>query len=250
MEAPSPDTTLLASATHNGNGTYFLHSHATLLQPLAQPATSFLYKIGQAPFEHLYRNMNIEDNGDWIAPAARRGSLIIVHDGSYMTQVDENICSAAVVLLCTASIKMGTIHLCEKTNHRTASNYRGEILGGIITSHILSAVDQLNPTSEGTVTCFCDNLGVIHHAHNITRPLPEKQTQTDVLSSFRHNLAAVKMKWTYTHVQSHQDDIHSIDELPIAQQLNILADALAKQALVTAHSTKCYSKPEYPGENI
>lgn len=250
MTAPSLNTTLLASVVSNGNGTYSLHSHATLLQYTTQTATTFVHKIRQAPFNHLYKNMNIDDDGDWIAPAARRGSLIIVHDGSYMTQVDDTICSAAVVLLCTASVKMGTIQLCEKTNHRTASNYRGEILGGIITSHILTIVDQLNPTSEGTVTCFCDNLGVIHHAHNLLRQLPDKQPQTDVLSCFRHNLAAVKMKWTYNHVQSHQDDIHLIDELPIPQQLNVLADALAKQALGTAHSTKCYNKPEYPGETI
>ena len=250
IETPSSDTTLLASAIDNGNGTYSLHSHAKLLLPIPQPATTFLQKVSQAPFKHLYRNMTLDDNGDWIVPAARRGSLIIVHDGSYMTQVDETICSAAVILLCTESIKMGTIQLCKKTTHRTASNYRGEILGGIITSHILSLVDQLNPTSEGTVTCYCDNLGVIHHAHNISRPLPDNQTQADVLSSFRTNLAAVKMKWTYNHVQGHQDNVHSIDELPIPQQLNVFADVLAKQALATGHSTKCYSKPHYPGENI
>jgi hypothetical protein len=250
ITTPAPNTTLPASAIHRGDGIYFLHSHATFQQPDTRPASNMVDILRQPPFEHLFKHTKIEDNGDWIVPAARRGTLIIVHDGSYMPQVDENICSAAVVLLCTETVKMGTIHLCEKTNHRTASNYRGEILGGIITSHILNIVDKLNPTSSGAVQCFCDNLGVIHHAHNVTRPLQEKQTQTDALLSFRHNLAAVKMKWVYVHVQSHQDDRHSIDTLSVPQKLNVLADSLAKHALVSAHNTQSYSKPEYPGETV
>jgi hypothetical protein len=58
------------------------------------------------------------------------------------------------------------------------------------------------------------------------------------------------MKWVYMHVQSHQDDRYSIDELTVPQQLNVLADSLAKKALVVAHATQCYSKPEYPGETV
>ncbi len=242
--------TILASALPITNGTYFIHSSARILCPPPQPADSLLDMLNSHSHKHLFQHLTVDNDGQWILPAARAGSLILVHDGSYMPHLNNVLCSAAVVILCTTTKQMGTVHICEKTNSNTASNYRGEILGGIIASTILNAIDKLNPTSEGSVTCFCDNLGVIHHANNLSRSLPETQTQMDALLSFRRQLGLVRMPWEYRHVQSHQDATHSIQDLTIPQRLNVLADALAKNALVTANGTNQSSKPDYPGENV
>ena len=51
-------------------------------------------------------------------------------------------------------------------------------------------------------------------------------------------------------MESHLDTAHSIDHLTIPQRLNIWADNLAKHALITAHRTNRYTKPEYPGETV
>ncbi len=165
--------------------------------------------------------MNLDEDGDWVVPAACNGSLIIVHDGSYMAHIDKSICSAAVVLLCTTTMKMGTIHTCEKSDPYSASNYRGEILGGIIAGYILTIIDSLNPTLEGRVTCYCDNLGVINHANNWSKRLSEKQAQLDALLCFKNALAKIRFEWTYHHVKSHQDAQYSLDDLPIPQRLNV-----------------------------
>lgn len=157
--------------------------------------------------------MELDDGGHCVVPVAYNGSLIIVHDGLYIPYVNEGKCSAAVVLLCTTTMKitmkLGTVYLCEKMDHKIASNYRGEILVGIITSYTLNAVNRLNPMSSGAITCYCYNLGVIHHANNLSCPLPEKHTQTDVLLNLYCQLASVP----FMHVQSHQDVTHSIDDL-------------------------------------
>lgn len=71
----------------------------------------------------------------------------------------------------------------------------------------------------------------------------------DALLSFCCQLATVKMNWEYQHVQSHQDVTHSIQDLT-PQQLNVMADALAKHALMTSHLNQHYSKPDYPGKSI
>ena len=223
------DTTLLASVIPLPNGSYRIHSSTKLLQRNLTTSTPLFDQLRKGPFRHLYRHTSLDDNGSWIIPAVHRGSLVIVHDGSFIPHIDDSICSAAVILLCTETIKMGTVHLCEKSNRTTASNYRGEILGGIITSHILNTIDRLNPSSAGRIACYCDNMGVINHATNLSRPLPEKQPQMDALLSFRRQLATIKTKWTYDYVESHLDSTCPLDTLTIPQRLNVWADALAKQ---------------------
>ena len=246
----SADTTLLASPIPHSNGSYRIHSSAPLHQINPCTNISLMTYIREHAYRNLFKHAVIDDDGTWIIPAAHRGSLIIVHDGSYIPHIDDSVCSTAVVLLCTETSKMGTIHLCEKSNRHTASNYRGELLGGIITGHILNIIDRLTNTSAGKVTCYCDNMGVIKHANNKSKPLSEKQPQLDALLSFRHLLTSTKTNWKYDYVESHLDTTHSIDHLPIPQRLNVWADNLAKNALITAHRTNRYTKPEYPGETV
>jgi hypothetical protein len=197
-----------------------------------------------------FQRMEFDDKGHWVIPVALQGSLVIVHDGSYMPHLNPDICAAAITLLCTTTMKLGTISICEKTNHLTASNYRGEILGGVLTGHILCTIDNLIKPAHGIAACYCDNLGVIHHANNILRSLPEKQQQADLLLSFRRLLASTQATWTYRHVQSHQDTTYSMDELTIPQRLNVLADAIAKATLIDCYHTNKFNTPEYPGESI
>ena len=175
--------------------------------------------------------MDLDDCSHRVIPAACQESLLIIHDGLNMPNLNEIIRSAAVVLLFTTTMKLATIHLCEKTNHSRASNFRGEIHGGMLTSHILQTIDKLNPTSQGFVTCYCDNLGVIHHANNLLCSLPEEQKQRKNLLSFCHQLALIQITWEYVNVQPHQDNSHSMDEHMFPQQLKVLTDAIAKDAL-------------------
>jgi hypothetical protein len=194
--------------------------------------------------------MVIEDEGDWIPEAAQKRSLVIVHDGSYMPDLDPSICAAAVVVLCKHTGKVGSIKLCEKTDPASASNYRAELIGGLLASHILRTLDGLISHESTGVTLFCDNLGVIHHAQHPWRQLPEKQSQSDVLSVFVHNLQRTNIKWEYNHVYGHLDDHSSFNALTLPQQLNVIADSLAKEAIKDAIRTKQYCQPLYPHESI
>jgi hypothetical protein len=167
-----------------------------------------------------------------------------------MPDLDPSICSAAVVVTCTKSGRVGRIQVCEKTDAISASNYRAEIIGGLLASHILRTLDSL--ITEGTTGAqiYCDNLGVVHHAHHPYRTLSERQAQADVLSVFVNNLRNTTIKWDYQHVYGHLDDHIPFEALSLPQQLNVIADGLAKDAITNAIKTKRYCQPEYPRETI
>jgi hypothetical protein len=144
---------------------------------------------------------------------------------------------------------MGTIKCCEKTNPRTASNYRGELIGAVIASHILTIASE-HSFSNRAVQLFCDNLGVIHHASHPESPIKDKQPQSDVLTIFTQNLAKTTIPWSYHHVYSHLDDTTEFQLLSLPEQLNVMADKLAKEALLEAVETGQYCKPYFPNESI
>jgi hypothetical protein len=63
------------------------------------------------------------------------GSLIIIHNGSYMKEVSPHISSAAVMMLCTLT---GCTCKCTPAVYSAdTGSYRGEILGAILAQLIL-----------------------------------------------------------------------------------------------------------------
>ena len=87
--------------------------------------------------------MSLEEDGDWIPSAAQNCSLVIVDDGSYMPDLDPSVCSAAMVITCIKTGKVGRIQVCEKTDPASVSNYRAEIIVGLLASHILHTLDSM-----------------------------------------------------------------------------------------------------------
>ena len=244
-----PDAILPASVKFHPDGMVSLLSTSEYIaNPPAQTRT-FLSRLREGSQARLWQSVVIEDDGDWIPEAAMNSSLVIVHDGSYMPDLNQSVCAAALVILCKHTGKVGSIKICEKTDPASASNYRAELIGGLMASHILRTLDGLIPHEATGVTLFCDNLGVIHHAQHPWRSLPEKQAQSDVLSVFVHNLQKTKIKWEYNHVYGHLDDYSSFDTLTLPQQLNVIADSLAKEAIRDALQTNQYCQPLYPHES-
>jgi hypothetical protein len=245
-----PITSLAASITPNPDGSVSLHSTTSLPTVPPSETTSFLSQLQVGTQASLWKSIFIEEGGDWIPTAARNCSLVMVHDGSYMPDLDPSICSAAVVVTCTKSGRVGRIQICEKTDAISASNYRAEIIGGLLASHILRTLDSLITGGTTGVQLYCDNLGVVHHAHHPFRTLSERQAQADVLSVFVNNLRNTTIKWEYQHVYGHLDDHIPFAALSLPQQLNVIADGLAKDAITNAIKTQRYCQPEYPRETI
>ena len=119
--------------------------------------------------------MNLGKDAEWVKQALVQGSLLPVHDGSYMIEFCVDVYSAALVLLCVCTSRMATVTVVERTDAKSASNYRGELLGGLLRVLLLRAA-TLDPTLEYTpVAAWCDNLGVVGHGNDCRRSLPKKQ---------------------------------------------------------------------------
>ena len=70
------------------------------------------------------------------------------------------------------------------------------------------------------------------------------------MSVFVHNLWSTSIKCEYTHVYGHFDNHTSFDALTLPQQLNVIADTLAGDALKSARLAHQYCQPLYPRELV
>ena len=104
--------------------------------------TTLLAVLRSYPNQSLWRDINLDGDGKWIIDGLARGSLAIVHDGSFMEHLDEMLCSAGRIIFCKVARRIATFSAAERMDNQTASNYRGELLGGLLAALILKAASS------------------------------------------------------------------------------------------------------------
>ena len=97
----------------------------TVPSPPASEVT-FWEVLRSFPNQSLFEHFTCDGNGKWICSGLMQGTLICVHDGSYMPKIDPNICSAAFIIKCTATGKIAKGSIVELS--KDANNYRAEDL--------------------------------------------------------------------------------------------------------------------------
>ena len=212
---------------------------------------TLLAAIRALPNQSLWVGLDLDGNGDWILDAIRSGTLVVAHDGSYKEHVDRSVSSAGLILFCTRCRRLAKASCAEHTMPGTAGNYRGELLGGLLLALIMHAAGPL--LGHGpfpVVEIACDNMGVVIHGKNRDRPLKDKQKQADLIRCFRAILAKCTVSIAYAHVYGHQDDKIPWDDLTLQQQLNVLADRLAKDALDRAVRDNLFISSLFPFESF
>ena len=245
-----PPWTHYASVTQLSPMVISLHSLARLTTPTITNSTSFLQFLQENDPANFFDHNPFNNNIDWIITAILQSSLIIAHDGSYMPHLSRRTCSASVVFLCQQTGKLGAFTVCEKTNEYTASNYRGELLGGLIATHLLVMAVKYTNIKPTNTLIYCDNMGVVTHGNNPHKSLPEKQPQADILLPFRSNLLSLANGIKYQHVFGHSDLETEFSLLTIPEQLNTIADTLAQDCLRERSHTGPYSQTTYPNEPV
>ncbi|KAL3788945.1 hypothetical protein HJC23_000229 [Cyclotella cryptica] len=249
-ETTIPECPYVASVNVISDTTVSVHSQSLLMSVTRGLEISSLRQaLGNLPCCDFLRGLELKDDGPWLIRALERGSLVACHDGSYMPTQDNTRCSAATLFLCTHTGKIASATYCERTQPEVASNYRGELIGGVTATIILRALSLLVQCPvHGTVEIYCDNMGVVLHGNSRHRTLPERQTQSDLILLLRHNLDLLECDVRYVHVYGHLDDQTSFDQLTLPQQLNVMADKLAKECLLAHIAQKSAYGPYYPGE--
>jgi hypothetical protein len=227
--------------------------HSVALDPIVSEEdrpTTLLATIRSFPNQSLWRNIDLDGDGEWIVDGLARGSLAIVHDGSFMEHLDQACCSAGGIIFCRTTRRMATYSAAERTDSDTASNYRGELLGGLLAALILKAASALLSGNAHPTVLACDNMGVVIHGNERHRSLKEAQAQADIIRCFRGILASLPFAITYEHVYGHQDDNVPWDSLTLLQQLNTIADQIAKEALWKAFASGHYISSNFPFESF
>lgn len=122
------------------------HSSAPLPPPTPRP-DSVEEVLRSWGHRSLWRSLHIDGDGTWIWRAIILGTLVAVHDGNYKFKVANDVCAGAVTLCCIWTQKRAHCAWTERTDRWNATNYRGEVLGGIIALLILRAA------TEGPLLC-------------------------------------------------------------------------------------------------
>ncbi len=162
--------------------------HSWTDQYIGKPIlTLFWDNIQSLDNPSLWRNLRCDGDSTWIYHGLCMGSLIVVHNGSYMKDISTSISAVAVMILCAVT---GSICKCTIAEYsESASSYRGKILGAVLTQVILwaAAAGKMGPYL--IVTEDCDNNGVVLHGNSPFSPLSSTQTQADVLQIMKRLIA-------------------------------------------------------------
>ena len=169
---------------------------------------------------------------------------------SYMEKLDTSACSAGIVVFCTEQRKLATAACAERADPAMASNYRAELLGGLLVSLILRAASSLVNGDFSPVRIACDNLGVVGHGNDRGKSLKDAQVQADIIRCFRGILSDVTFPIKYEHVYGHQDDTTAWSSLTLEQQLNVVVDKLAKDCLIQSLRNGTFISSYFPFESL
>ena len=163
-------------------------------------------------------------------------------------RMHRSVCSAGFVIRCTSTGCQAAGTIAEFSED--ASNYRGEILGGMMIMLVLRAATGRSHLPFRQVTVNCDNNGVVLNGNDPRSPLPEKQVQADVLRCLKQYVRELPVEVVYEWVKGHQDDRLEWGNLTLKEQLNCFVDGLAKKALVSAVLNHEYIDSNFPFEQL
>ncbi len=160
-----------------------MHSGALFPEIQTQP-TLFLEVLDSYEDCGLWDHHSVDGDGEWIRGGIVAGSLSIAHDGSYMATEALELCSAGVVIFCSASKNWLKASVAERL--AVASNYCGELLGAVIALLILWAASVTIELPLPSVMFHCNNRGVISHGNLPLVSLSKQQRQVDLIRYMKH----------------------------------------------------------------
>ena len=175
---------------------------------------------------------NIRNEGgnlQWVKEAIEGGTGIWVTDGSYNKKIAPFVSGAGWIFYC----KRRKLRLMGSFFERSpkAGSYRGELLGLLACQTLLSALEEYFNLTTGSSKVCCDSSSALYKSKEFRRRIPTGAKHADILRCLRNIKVKFKTTLGYEWVASHQDDLKLWHQLTIEQQLNCIADSLAKQAV-------------------
>ena len=230
------------------------HSSCRINAPrTASQPTSMMDIIKAQENKSLWTSLTMDgyDEGEWIYTSLMGGTLVIGHDGSYQGTVATDICAGSAVIHCVSTDQYAELTWVEKSDNKTASNYRGEILGAIATQLLIKfAIEGRDITGHKPLVLVCDNMGVVKHGNEPRNPLSEKQSQADLLGFLKNLISTSRVGMKLRHVHSHSDKHTRREDMNQDQLINDRADKIVGKALRAAIEENKFITSVFPGEKV
>lgn len=178
------------------------------------------------------------------------GSLVVVHDGSWIKKVRPKACSMALIMKCLITNQEITCVWVELSN--SADNYRAKLLSALCCSLILKAASMTPAVYRRTsLHWHCDNMGVVKHGNNLYPMLKDKQSQSYIIRLFQCIKKSLPFPHSYAWVQSHTDDKKKRMRVKTEKmRLNDRCDALCKICLVDGLMSRMFISSNFLFETI
>lgn len=180
----------------------------------------------------------------WFGDALTGGTAMMVANGSYACNLDPHLSGTGWVVVCTCTKKMlkGTFY----EQSLTASACRGELLGMVALHALVATAAEVYDLHCNQGSVHCDNMGALGKAREHRKRVKSSLRQGDLVRALRAMKQGLFLQLQYRYVKSHQDDVTSWTNLPLDQQLNVLCDTLAKQAVGRGLSMEAVSRRMEP----
>lgn len=189
---------------------------------------------------------NPEDSSvEWIVQAMTNNTSLWVTDGSYYSQRGPNTSAAAWIVTDTTTDRKMSCSFVEASPD--ASSYRAETLGLYSIHAFIRVLHDHFQMGQVSVEICCDNEVALKEAQGRKQRISAGRKCADVFRGIRKLTQNTQLiKWKYTWVKAHMDDILEWSELSREQQLNVMCDELAKRAAEDAINTN--GKRHHPSE--
>ena len=196
-------------------------------------AEAFWHTLREGGGEWMWESIHFEDSSDtsveWIARALEANTSIWVTDGSHFSQQGPYVSGAGWVVMDTHTGKKLACSFAEYSPD--ASSYRAETLGLYSIHVFIKALHDHFRLGSTAVEICCDNDAALKEAQGRKRRIKSGKACSDVFRGIRKITQEMgSIKWVYTWVKAHMDDVLDWTELTLAQQLNVICDDLAKAA--------------------
>jgi hypothetical protein len=177
----------------------------------------------------MFDNMVITGSESDLVTAIQNGTAVAVCDGSYMPKADKKRGSACLIIECQLT-QARLVLICQSPG-TYANAYRSEMTGLYAGMCVIHAFCLAHQIKTGTMSISCDNDGALWKTAMEVPRVTYKQKSSDLLRGIHYLKSMIPIKWTFTEVSGHQDDLHDYEDLDRISQLNVQCDTAAKKLL-------------------
>ena len=222
-----------ATATENDDGTLRIRDTGPGLAERENVTHStFVEHLNSYGGEWFWNDLRTPDGTDWIAEAMKRGTLTCVTDGSYMQNLNTEVCGAGWIIRDTITGQRVSGSLAEWST--SAGSYRGELLGMLAIRVFLLAVESFyGATAPEHINnrVSCDNKSALFTFEKKSKRVTSSSSNADVRRALREVNKLTTNKYQLEHVKGHQDRCKKKKYLTLEARLNIKCDEMAKEAV-------------------